>query len=196
MPDPAFAGGVGAWQPAGIAGTFTMAFASGATVRPGSGSALFNVGSPAGGSFTVCVAVQPNRPYEWGFWSNFPDATQTVGLGELVDVRDGPGCTGSSIAGVSLPIVPGTTGAWQGGLRYSFTTPAAARSVRVGFVALGAGGSQAVAYVDDVYLALAGTVPPIDPPAPVAANVPALSPLAAAALAAALALAGARGLRA
>ncbi len=196
VPDPAFTAGVGAWQPAGIAGTFTMAFAHAVTVRPGSGSALFTVGSPAGGAFTVCVAVQPNRPYEWGHWTHFPDAAKTAGLGEVLDIRDGPACTGSSIGGVAQPIVAGPIGSWSGGLRHSFTTPAAARSIRAGFSASGAGGSQALVYVDDVYLAIAGTVPPVDPPLSAAANVPALAPLAAAALAAALAWAGARGVRA
>ena len=54
------------------------------------------------------------------------------------------------------------------------------------FVALGVPGAKATAYVDDIYLAQSGTVPPIDPPA----AVPSLSTLGVLALGAALALSG------
>jgi hypothetical protein len=193
VPDPAFRNGLGAWSPSAISGNYTMSFAPGVSVRPGSGSALLNVDGPAGGTYFVCVAVAGGRTYEWGHSMFFPDASRTVGLVERLDAYDGPACTGSLVGGNALQIVPGSIGGWFGGTALVFPAPASCRSILVGFAAVAPPGTKATAYVDDVYLAEAGTVPPIEP-AP-AADVPALSPAVLCALAGALLLAGTRALR-
>jgi hypothetical protein len=193
LPDPAFKNGVGAWSPSAISGNYTMTFAPGVSVRPGSGSALLSLDAPSGGTYSVCVAVTGGRTYEWGYWIYFPDSNRTTGLAERLDGYSGPACTGSFVGGYVLSIVPGSTGSWHGGRSLIFPAPADCRSILVGFSAVAPVGVRATAYVDDVFLAPAGTVPPIEP-AP-AADVPALSPAVLCALAGALLLAGTRALR-
>lgn len=192
VPDPAFRFGVAPWSPAGVAGTFTLTFAPATSVRPGSGSARLDLQSPATGTYTVCVPVAAGRPYVWGFSMYFPDPNRVTGLSEYIAIYDGPGCTGANIGGYSLPII-GVPGVWFGGTFGLFPTPPGARSLRAGFGGFGAPGNQATAYVDDVFVAPAGTVPPIEP---VPADVPSLSTPGLLALGAALALAAARLLRA
>lgn len=192
VPDPAFKYGVTPWNPAGVAGTFTLTFAPATSVRPGSGSALFNLQAPATGTYTVCVPVAAGRLYVWGFSIFFPDPNRMSGLNEYVVIYDGPECTGSNVGGFVLPIIS-PSGEWVGGTRGTFPTPAGAQSIRAGFAGVGGSSNQATAYVDDVFVAPAGTVPPIEP---VPADVPALSTLSLIALTGALALAAARLLRA
>ena len=187
--DPAFRLGIGAWTGNSLSGNYTMTFTPGFSARPGSGSALLNVDGPAGGTYSVCVAVAGGRTYEWGRSMFFPDASRTIGLVERLDAYDGPACTGSVVGGYALQIVPGSLGGWFGGTALIFPAPAGCRSILVGFAAVAPPGARATAYVDDVFLALAGTVPPIEP-AP--RDVPSLSTPGALALGAALALAALR----
>jgi hypothetical protein len=169
-----------------------MTFAPATSARAGSGSALFDLQAPATGNYTVCVPVVAGRPYVWGFSMYFPDPNRVTGLSEYIAIFDGPGCTGANIGGYALPII-GVPGVWFGGTFGSFPAPAGARSLRAGFGGLGGGANQATAYVDDVFLAPAGTVPPIEP---VPQDVPFLSTPGLLALVAALSLAAARLLRA
>ena len=194
VPDPAFRFGTGAWTGSSLSGNFTMTFVPGVSARPGSGSALLNVDSPAAGTYSVCIGVAGGRTYEWGYSIFFPDASRTTGLVELLAGYDGPSCTGSIVGGYILQIVPGSVGSWHGGTAFSFPAPASCRSILAGFATpgIGAPGLAGTAYVDDVFLAQAGTVPPIEPPDP----IPSLSTLGVVALGAALALAGARVLEA
>lgn len=194
VPDPAFKSGIGAWTGISLSGNFTMAFVPGFSVRPGSGSALLTVDGPAGGTYFVCVAVAGGKTYEWGHSMFFPDASRTVGLVERLDAYDGPACTGSLVGGYAVQIVPGSLGGWFGGTALIFPAPASCRSILVGFSAVAPAGARATAYVDDVFLAQAGTVPPIEPV--LASDVPSLSLPGVLALGAALALAAARLLRA
>ena len=136
----------------------------------------------------MCVPVAAGRPYVWGFSRYFPDPNRVAGLSEYIAIYDGPGCTGANIGGYSLPII-GVPGIWFGGTFGLFPTPAGARSLRAGFGGLGGAINQATAYVDDVFVAPAGTVPPIEP---VPEDVPFLSTPGLLALGAALALAAAR----
>jgi hypothetical protein len=188
VPDPAFRYGAGSWSPAGVAGAFTLTFAPTVSVRPGSGSARFDLDAPATGNYTVCVPVAAGRPYVWGFSMYFPDPNRMRGMSEYIAIYDGPGCTGANVGGYAFPIL-GVPGIWFGGTFASFPTPAGAQSLRAGFAGVGAPTNQATAYVDDVFVALAGTVPPIEP-AP--QDVPFLSTPGLLALGAALALAAMR----
>lgn len=169
-----------------------MTFAPGFSKRSGSGSALLAFDSPASGVYSVCVNVTGGQTYEWGYSIFFPDPARTTGLYETLSGYSGAGCTGSVVGGYALGIVPGATNVWGSVKAFLFPAPANCRSILVGFGTVGVQGLKATAYVDDVYLALAGSVPPIDPPAP----APALSTLSLIALGGALALAGARVLKA
>lgn len=189
VPDPAFAAGVGAWTPSGVSGNYAMTFVPGFSKRPGSGSALLSSDGPAGGTFTVCLAVAPGA-YDWGYSVFFPDAARVTGLNESATFFGGPGCTGASTGGWFIPIVATQTNAWIGPTA-RVTIPSATRSVLLGFADLGVGGARPLANLDDVFFAPAGTVPPIEPvPAVPAASGPVLL-----ALASALALAALRVLR-
>ncbi len=188
IPDPAFTRGVGAWTPMAITGNFSMTFVPGFSQRPGSGSGFLSFTGAASGAFTVCLPVAGGRSYDWGYSVYFPDPARIPGLNEWYSAYDGPGCTGplSGFGGV-LPIFPTQAAAWFSP-KTTLRMPATSQSFLAGFTALGVGGAQPLAYVDDVFFAPAGTVPPIDPPA----DIPSLSGPGLLACAAALALAGAR----
>jgi hypothetical protein len=188
VPDPAFRYGVTSWSAAGVAGTFTLTFAPGTSVRLGSGSARLDLQAPATGTYGVCVPVAAGRLYVWGFSMYFPDPSRMSGLTENVEIFDGPGCTGAVIGGRALLII-GVPGIWLSGTYGTLPMPAGAQSVRAGFGGFGTGTNQATAYVDDVFVAPAGTVPPIEP---VPEDVRFLSTPGLLALGAALALAAAR----
>ena len=187
VPDPAFTQGLGIWSNIYVLGTYTMTWVPSPSVRPGSGSARLNFDGPAGnGAWSLCIPVSAGRSYDWGFSILYPDATRTIGLNEAYSVFDGPGCTGNSLQGFVLPISPMQLNAWITRAPSTFTAPPGSQSFFMSFVALGVPGAKATAYVDDIYLAQSGTVPPIDPPAP----APSLSTLGVLALGAALALSG------
>jgi hypothetical protein len=190
IPDPAFKAGVAAWTPR-FAGDATFSFVSDFSKRPGSGSALLAGGGKAGGGFAVCLPVLEARPYDWGYSCLFPDAARSTGVSELVQFHAGPGCSGAIVGGRALLIYPGVTNLWFDMPPARFTMPQGSSSVLLGFDVVG--GAQALAYLDDVFFAPAGTVPPIEP-AP--QNVPALSAPGLLALAGALALAAVHALRA
>jgi hypothetical protein len=190
--DPSFRLGLGAWSNAYVVGAYTMTWVPSPSVRPGSGSALLSFDAPAGGAWSVCVPVQGGLQYDYGFSIYYPDAARTVGLNEAFTIYSGPGCTGTDLGGYVLPINAGQLNTWITRAPLRFTTPPAAQSVFISFMALGVGGAKATAYVDDVYLGQAGTIPPIDPPP----AIPSLSTPGLLALGAALALASARILRA
>ncbi len=189
VPDPAFTHGVGAWSPTGITGNFTMTFVPDFSHRPGSGSALLSYTSPEAGGFTVCVPVVGGRPYDFGYSIYFPDANRVAGLNEGWAAFDTPDCSGTSAYGFLLPIFP-QPGEWFSP-ESSWLMPATSRSVLLRFGALGVGGAQPIAYLDDVFFAPAGTVPPIDPPP----DIPTLSVAGLLACAAGLAFAAFCALR-
>jgi hypothetical protein len=184
--DPSFTRGLGAWSNAYVTGAYTMTWALSPSVRPGSGSALLSFDSPAGGAWSLCLPIAAGVQYDYGFSILYPDGTRTIGLNEAYSVYSGPGCTGTDLGGYVLPIFPMQLNTWITRAPYRFLAPPGSQSVFISFMALGVGGAKATAYVDDVYVAPAGTVPPIDPPAP----APSLSSLSLIALAAALGLAG------
>jgi hypothetical protein len=186
VPDPTFAHGIGAWAPHSVVGDYSMTFVPGFSKTPGSGSALLS-STQGGGKYTVCVEVTGGAAYEWGFSMLFPDGNRLFGLSEEFNQYDGPGCTGASNFGSSLTIFPQQTNVWSGPTNRSTLMPST-RSVEYGFSAVG--GVQPLAYVDDVFVARDGTVPPIDPAVPVSA----LGRLGTGLLAAAIALAGVRAL--
>ncbi|HQQ76144.1 MAG TPA: hypothetical protein PLB01_02225 [Thermoanaerobaculia bacterium] len=190
--DPSFRQGLGAWSDVYVIGAYTMTWVPSPSVRPGSGSALLSFDAPARGAWSVCVPVQGGLQYDYGFSIYYPDAARTIGLNEAYGVYSGPGCTGTDLGGYVLPIVPAQLNTWITRAPYRFTTPPAAQSVIITFMALGVGGAKATAYVDDIYLGQAGTIPPIDPPP----AIPSLATPGLLALGAALALAAARILRA
>ena len=190
IPDPAFAAGVSSWQPAAISGNYSMTFTPGFSKRPGSGSALLSSDGAAGGAFTVCVRVVAGGLYDWGYSVFCPDAARVTGMNESLTFYAGPGCTGATTGGSFIPIVATQTNAWIGPVS-RVPIPAGTQTVLVGFADLGAGGARPFMYLDDVFFAAAGTVPPIDP----IPGVAALSEAGLLALACALALAALGSLR-
>ncbi len=190
VPDPAFVSGVSAWKyqvAPGLPTNYTMTFAPGVSRRPGSGSGLLSsVASP--GNYSVCVNVRGGVRYATGYSLLFPDPNRLTGFSEVFTEFDGPDCTGTGSGGLVTLLLP--VNVW-GDFKIPRTLLPGTRSVQLGISALGIPGVQPLAYIDDVYIGVEGTVPPIDPPAPVpAASVPGL-----AALALLIAVAGLRVLR-
>jgi hypothetical protein len=190
VPDPSFAHGVDAWTPLSVTGNFTMTFAPDVSKRPGSGSALLSFTGPASGQFAVCLSVSEGLSYDRGYSILFPDASRIAGLNEFFDIHAGPGCSGAVLGGTALVIVPGQLNAWLSPTS-RLVMPPGATSIRLGFGALGVGDAQPLAYLDDVFFGITGTVPPIDPPT----AVPLLSRASAAALGLGLAAAALRSLK-
>jgi hypothetical protein len=188
VPDPSFRSGLGAWSDVYVVGAYTMTWVASPSVRPGSGSALFSFDAPAHGAWSLCLPVVAGGRYDYGFSILYPDAARTVGLNEAFTLYDGPGCTGSVLGGYVLPIVPMQLNTWQTRAPYQIVAPPGSQSIFVSFMALGVGGAKVTAYVDDVYVAPSGTVPPIDAPPP----IPVLSTAGVLALGFALALAAVR----
>jgi hypothetical protein len=191
VPDPAFVAGVSAWTPEAVGGNLSMVFAPNVSKRPGSGSALLSFTGQVFGGYSICLPVSPTNAYVYGYSYYFPDASRVAGFNETFTRFSGPGCTGTNLGGLVLPIYPLQIGSWLSlGTQVSF--PPECRSVKIGFATLSAPGTQPLMYLDDVYFGLEGTIPPIDPPP----DIPMLSVFGAAALAVALAFTGLRALRA
>lgn len=190
IPDPAFTLGVSAWMPNAVIGDFTMSFAPNFSKRPGSGSALLSATGSTSGSFAVCLPVSEGASYDWGYSIFFPDAARVPGFFDFVQIYAGPGCSGANLGGRTLTILPGSVNTWVGQTN-RLVMPPGSNSISLGFGALGVGRAEPLAYLDDVFFGLAGTVPPIDVPV----AVPSLSRSSAAALGLILAVAALRSLR-
>ena len=162
VPDPAFTQGLGIWSNIYVLGTYTMTWVPSPSVRPGSGSARLNFDGPAGnGAWSLEHPGLGRTLVRLGLLDplsgrDADDRTER-GLFRLRRTRNARGIR----SGIVLPISPMQVNAWITRVPLSFTAPAGSQSFFMSFVALGVPGAKATAYVDDIYLAQSGTVPPI-----------------------------------